>query len=146
MQVARVAFLTSLSIALAAASLAAQAPRGPRLYDVTTVVTLKGTVEEVMQVSGPGRMGGGAGGVQLKLKTDKETVVVHLGPRFYLEEQNFKLAKGDAVEVIGSRVKLEGEEIVVAREVVKDKTRLKLRTEDGMPLWSPGRRPPPPQR
>lgn len=141
MQVAKVALLTSLMIGLAATSLAAQARLGPRLYDVTTVVTLKGRVEEAEFVQEPGR----AGGTHLKLKTDKETVVVHLGPRFFLDKHNFKVAKGDVVEVTGSRVKLGEEEVVVAREIAKGETRLKLRTKAGIPLWSLGRRPRPPQ-
>ncbi len=144
MQVAKVALLTSLMIALAAITVAAQVPRGPRLYDVTTEVTLKGTVEEAEFVSGPGP-GGGLQLLRLKLKTDKETVLVHLGPRFYLEQHNFKVAKGDVVEVIGSRVKVAEEEVVLAREIAKGETRLKLRTEAGIPLWAPGRRPQPPQ-
>jgi len=137
MRAAKAILLTGLMIGLAATNLLAQERPGPRLYDVTTEVTLKGTVEEVTQVAGPGRMGG----VHLKLKTDKETVAVHLGPNFYLEEHNFKLAKGDAVEVIGSRVKMAEQEVVLAREVVKGQTRLKLRTETGVPLWARPRQP-----
>ena len=82
------------ALTLGAASALAQRGRGQgagRMYDPATETTVKGTVEEVKQVSGPR---GGPGGVHLILKTDKETLEVHLGPTTFLEKQKFTAWSG----------------------------------------------------
>ena len=38
------------------------------------------------------------------MKTDRETVSVHLGPSWYLENQDVKIEPKDKVEVKGSRI------------------------------------------
>lgn len=52
-------------------------------------------------------VGLGRDGVQnrhLLLKTDTDTVRVHLGPPAFLNDQKVEIRKGDALEVTGSRV------------------------------------------
>lgn len=108
-----------------------------RRFDPKTVVTLKGRVEAVEKVS---PMRGMGPGVHLRLKTEKETLPVHLGPAWYLDNQELELAKGDEVEVRGSRVEFDGKPALVAVEVERDGMVLRLRDEDGFPLWSGWRR------
>jgi hypothetical protein len=109
-----------------------------RMYDLATVETLGG---EVVQVNvAPSRRTGAPGRLNLLLKTDKETVTVHLGPSRYLDQQNFKLAAGDRVEVTGSRITRPGRTFIVAGEVKKGEQVLKLRDDQGNPLWPRGRR------
>ncbi|HVY94413.1 MAG TPA: hypothetical protein VHA14_16745, partial [Bryobacteraceae bacterium] len=50
----------------------------------------------------------------------------------------FKFAKGDSVEITGSKVTMNGEEWIIAREVTKDGKTLTLRDKDGNPKWSGG--------
>ncbi len=78
--------------------------RGPgaRLYDPSTETTVKGTVDEVLQQTGRR----GFGGTHLVLKTDTGNVTVHVGPSSYISAQGFSFAKGDAVTVTGSKVKM----------------------------------------
>jgi hypothetical protein len=53
--------------------------------------TMTGTVESVERVpSSKGR----ATGVHLLVKTDKETVPVHLGPSWYVDKQDVKSPQG----------------------------------------------------
>jgi hypothetical protein len=120
------------------------------MYDATTETTLKGTVEEVKTVSGMmgggGRMGpGGRMGAQgmgmmqgthVMLKTDAETIDVHLGPSAYLKDQQIEIAKGDALEIIGSRVKIGESDAFLARELRKGQTSWTLRDADGRPRWA----------
>jgi hypothetical protein len=47
-------------------------------------------------------------------------------------------AKGDQVEVIGSKVKGTDTEVVIAREVKKDGKVLTLRNAQGIPAWRRG--------
>ncbi len=53
---------------------------------------------------------------------------------------NFTFATGDQVEVIGSKVKMDGADAVLAREVKKGGKTLTLRNARGIPAWSKGKR------
>ena len=99
-------------------------------YNPQTVETVTGEVA-AMERTDMGRM---QQGVHLSLKTDKETLPVFLGPAFYLEEQKFQVNKGDKLQVKGSRVN----QAMVAGEVKKGDQVLKLRDDQGKPLWSRG--------
>src|ERR1043165_4714483 len=71
-----------------------------RLFDPKTVVTIHGTIASLTEVT---PMRGMGMGVHLMLKTEAETVDVHLGPVWYLESQDADLKAGDTIEVRGSR-------------------------------------------
>ena len=112
--------------------------RGPgagRMYDQSKETTMTGTVASVEQITGRGRMQGQ--GVGLKLKTGEETVFVHLGPQWYLDEKaGMKIATGDTVEIKGAKTVRRGEEVILAAEVKKGSEVLKLRDENGYPVWA----------
>jgi hypothetical protein len=74
------------------------------------------------------------------LKTDKETLSVHLGPVWYLENQDIKIEAKDKIEVKGSKITFEGKPAIIAAEVRKGDDVLKLRDEAGFPSWSGWRR------
>jgi hypothetical protein len=105
------------------------------MYDKATEVTVRGEVTEVTTVQGSRSKSG----VHVTVAGDTGTVTVHLGPASYLETQNLTLAKGDVVEIVGSKVQVAGEEVVVARTVKKGETTTVLRDENGLPLWSRAR-------
>jgi hypothetical protein len=79
-------------------------------------------------------------GVHLLVKTPKETISVHLGPSWYLDNQETKIDPKDNVEVTGSRITFEGKPAIIAREVKKGDEVLKLRDEHGVPMWAGWRR------
>ena len=106
-------------------------------YDPSTVVTLKGTVQEVQQGTAPaGRQQMGGMGVHLILKTEKETETILVGPQGFLTQNNFSFSNGDEIEVTGSRVKYGTSEAIIAREIKKGDKTLTLRNEQGVPAWS----------
>ncbi len=113
--------------------------RGPgrgRLYDPKTVETVHGEVLAVERV----HQGRGMNyGVHLSLKTDKETIAVHLGPSWFLERHKFEIKAHDQVEVTGSRIELGGKPVLIAAEVKRGAATLELRDQAGIPRWS-GRR------
>lgn len=111
--------------------------QGPSYYDPSTEVTAKGTVEHVRQVTG--RRGWWTG-THVTVKTAKETLDVHVGPSWSLAKKKFTLAKGDQIEVTGSKIKYQGADALIAREVKKGKQILVLRNAQGIPEWSRGRR------
>ncbi len=105
---------------------------GGRIYNPQTVETLSGQVVSVETFSGQG----GYRGIHLTLKTDKETIPVHLGPSWYMDQQAIKFAAKDPVEVTGSRVTFDGKPAIIAAEVKKGGQSLKLRDANGIPLWA----------
>jgi hypothetical protein len=104
-----------------------------KMYNPSTVETLTGTVEAVDKVT---PMKGMDYGIQLLLKTDKETIPVHLGPGWYIERLDTKIEKGDKIEVKGSRATMMGKPVIIAAEVKKGESVLKLRDENGIPVWA----------
>ena len=115
-----------------------------RMYNTNTVETIRGEVVSVEKTTPPQGRGYG---VHLVLKTDKETIPVHLGPASYVEKQTPRIEAKDTVEVTGSRVTLDGKPAIIAAKVKKGKEVLKLRDETGRPAWSgAGRRGGPPNQ
>jgi hypothetical protein len=108
-----------------------------RMYDPKAIETITGEVVSVSRIM-PGR--GMSSGMRMDVKTDKETISVHLGPSWYLENQDVKIQPKDRVEVKGSRVTFQGKPAVIAAEVKKGDETLKLRDESGFPVWSGWRR------
>ena len=111
--------------------------QGPPVYDTKTEVTLRGTIEAVETIDPAGRSGRySLGGTHLTFKTATETLEVHLGPTAFLKEKKVALAKGDEIELLGSRVTLDGEQVILVREVRKGTDTWTLRDASGRPLWS----------
>jgi hypothetical protein len=78
----------------------------------------------------------GWSGTHLTLKTEAETLDVHVGPSWFLTQNQFSFAKGDQVEVTGSKVKVGTADTLLAREVKKEGKALVLRNPQGIPQWS----------
>ena len=108
-----------------------------RLYDPKTIETISG---EVVAVELHTPMKGMGGGVHLQLKTDKQTISVHLGPVWYIENQDATIEVKDKIEVKGSRVTFDGKPAIIAAEVRKGDQVLKLRDDNGVPHWAGWRR------
>jgi hypothetical protein len=108
-----------------------------RMYNPATVETVSGVVESVDKIT---PMKGMYSGIHLVLKTDKETIAVHLGPEWYIERQDVKLEKGDKIEVKGSRITFDGKPAIIAAELKKGDSVLVLRDSAGFPAWAGWRR------
>ena len=106
---------------------------GRRIYDPRTQETVHGEVVDVERIpSTKGRIGG----VHLVVRTDKETIPIHLGPAWYVDKQKVQVERGDHVEVEGSRVAPDGKAVIIARQVKKGGDVLTLRNEAGVPVWA----------
>ena len=111
--------------------------RYSRMYDPKTVETLAGEVVSVDRIT-PSR--GMSYGVHAMVKTEKETISVHLGPGWYIENQDVMIEPKDKVEIKGSRITFQGKPALIAAEVKKGDKTLELRNESGFPVWSGWRR------
>jgi len=107
-------------------------PKGAPLYNPATEITVTGTVEAENKITGRQ----GWGGTHLQLKTESETLDVHVGPSWFLSQNKVTFAKGDQIEVTGSKVKFANADALLAREITKGGQKLILRNENGFPVWS----------
>jgi len=105
--------------------------KSSRMYNPATETTLKGTIEVVTEGARGQMMG-----THITVKTADRAWEVMLGPSQFVAGQHFSFAKGDSVEVTGSKVIMGGREYVIAREVVKDGKTLTLRDKTGRPEWA----------
>jgi hypothetical protein len=114
-------------------------PESPysKMYNPKTVETVTGEVTSVSRITPEKGM---SAGIHMNVKTDKETISVHLGPSWYLENQDLKIEPKDTVEVKGSRVTFEGKPAIIAAAVRKGNEVLTLRDDAGFPVWSGWRR------
>lgn len=138
----RGSIVTAAALVVGVVSIAsAQGGRGSPMYDVKTETTITGTVESIETIPGPGGRGRrGLGGTHLIVKTKIDTLEVHVGPTAYLTEQKITLAKGDTVEILGSRVTIDDEPVLLARQITQGANKWTLRDASGRPLWSGPRR------
>jgi hypothetical protein len=108
-----------------------------RMYNPDTVENITGEVVAIDTIT---PMKGMGYGVHMIVKTDKETISVHLGPSWYIENQDVRIESGDQIEVKGSRIMFDDSPAIIAAEVKKENEVLILRDENGLPLWSGWRR------
>jgi hypothetical protein len=109
-----------------------QGPPVDRLYNPQTVETISGVVESVVRVDHGKGM---PEGVHLVMTTDKERISVHLGPAWFIDNQETKIQALDQIQVRGSRVMFQGKPAIIAAEIVKDGQKLTLRNVNGVPAW-----------
>ena len=69
------------------------------------------------------------------LQTQKETIAVQLGPDWYIDKQTPRIEANDTITVTGSRVTMDGRSTIVAADVTKGNELLKLREDNGIPVW-----------
>jgi hypothetical protein len=106
------------------------------MYNPQTVETISGEVVSVDKIT---PMKGMNYGVHAVVKTEKESISVHLGPGWYVENQRVKIAPKDKIVIKGSRITFEDKPAIIAAEVKKGEDVLTLRDKDGFPAWSRGR-------
>ena len=104
-----------------------------RMFDPTAMETITGEVTSIQELSPVDGMGRG---IHLQVKTDTETVPVHLGPSWYLSNQDVQIRQGDKIKVTGSRVKIQEKPAIIASSVTKGTEVLTLRDDKGMPVWA----------
>lgn len=109
--------------------------QAPPKYDRATETTLKATVEELKLVP----PSGAKPVAYLLTKTGpdktKDTVEVFLCPKSFLDELGIAFKADESIEITGSKVKQDGADLILAREVVKSGETLTFRFQDGKPAW-----------
>ncbi len=101
---------------------------GMPVFDPKTVATFTATVVDVERET----HGKGMVGVHLKVKSGAELIVVHLGPADFVDPKA-TFAKGDQVEVTGSRIMFKDVATVLATKVARGAVVIEPRAADGTP-------------
>ena len=131
--------LAPLLMALAATS-DRKAPAEPEpRYDAATTIDTMVVVTDAKEVPA----GNPLSGAHLIVRPESarigsETMDVYLGPADYLKGFDCHFAKGDRIQVKGSKIKYNGSTVVLAREVRLNATTLYLRDGSGVPYWTMG--------
>src|SRR5262245_2438164 len=109
-----------------------------RLYDPAKEQAISGQVLS-LETSAP--MAGMAPGMQMLVQTDDgKSTRVQVGPVWYLERQDLEVKENTYVQVTGARAEIEGQPMLMAREVQFDGQLVTLRDAQGMPMGSSLRR------
>lgn len=116
------------AIAVLATSAFAQTP--PK-YDASTETKVKGVIQELKLVP----PSGGKPIVYLAMKGSPDPFQVFLCPKKFLDDMGIAFKADDEIEITGSKIKQDGGDLILAREVLKSGETLTLRFKDGKPAW-----------
>jgi hypothetical protein len=111
----------------------ADRPRQPAMrtlaYDATQETVVEGTVLSYTAESATPPIG-----AHLILQTASGAIDIHLGAARFLQANNFSLAKGDSVRVVGVSSDTRQGAVFLVRVIQKGGQSLVLRTANGAPL------------
>jgi hypothetical protein len=100
-------------------------------YNPATVVTMEGTVTSVHQVSA----GSPLAGLHLTLKSKTGPVDVYVGPAEFLKFLKATFPIGDQIQIVGSRVKFENADVILAQKADDGIQLVTLRESNGATEW-----------
>ena len=103
-------------------------------FDASKIETVTGTVQSIERVR-PMNTASRVLAVMIR-SDDGRTHVAHLGPANFVLSRQPRLRIGDQVTIKGSRVSIDGRDVLMTTVVTKDDTDLRLRQDDGRPMWS----------
>jgi hypothetical protein len=109
----------------------APAPAQPNRSPIASnpIVTFDGKIRKVQIAPGQGTP-------FLEVQSEDQVTKVYLGSMRYLMEQNFNPQAGDAVNVKG--YKMNPDVVAISVTLTANKRTLKLRDENGWPVWGRG--------
>jgi hypothetical protein len=102
-------------------------------YDLHTEMKTKGTVDEVNLLP----VGSRKDLTELIIKSGEDKIHIYVCPKTFEDEMGISFSKGDEVSVMGSKVKQEALDVILARELVKGTDTLVFRDGKGNPVWDP---------
>jgi len=112
---------------LAATAFAANDPA----YNASSVVDIDGVIAAVRNAPA----GSPLEGTHLTVKTKAAMIDVYLGPAEFLRIFKTNFPVGNEVEVIGSKVKFDNNDVILTKEVSVGSATITLRDAHGAPDW-----------
>jgi DNA/RNA endonuclease YhcR with UshA esterase domain len=102
-------------------------------YSAGNEITAAGTVEDVQEFYCPVT---DDRGTHVMLKTDRGTILVHVAIARFLREHQFAIRPGERLQVTGAKIRYQGKEGMIAREIIRGDEIFTVRDTAGKPLWS----------
>jgi DNA/RNA endonuclease YhcR with UshA esterase domain len=118
---------------LALPATCSQATGNAPKYDKTTEVKVSGVVTDVKDYDCPIS---GTLGAHVSIQPEQGPAIeVHVAATKYVKNYEMVFAKGDKVEVLGSKVQFNGTDAIIAREITRGQDTFTFRDGNGKPLW-----------
>ena len=102
------------------------------LFNTKTIDTVFG---EIVSLDSVKPTKGMSYGIQLIVKTKKDTVTAVLCPTWFTKCLNICLKANDKIEIEGSRVTFNNKPIMIAARIICNGIILKMRNDKGHPIW-----------
>jgi len=131
-QFSRVACLMLCCASTAISQKVAPADTGLPKYDLQTESKTKGIVEEIKLIP----WGAKKEISELIVKIGDDKVRISVCPKPFQDEMGITFSKGEEIAITGSKVKQEGAEVILAREMVRGSDTLMFRDNKGNPVWN----------
>ena len=103
--------------------------QGAALYNPATEDIVRGVVQEAQDFDCP--VSEGELGSHLMLKTAQGVLRIHLAPARLMAKRNLRFVAGDQIQVLGSKVRLEGMNGLIAREITRGNETIIFRDGQG---------------
>ncbi len=103
-----------------------------KLFKITKIDTVTGFI---LQVENIPPLQGMASGIILKVKSGKDTLLVHVCPKWMGDLLNINLQSKDEVIIEGGQAKCNGNMVFIATKLTANGIILQLRDENGIPIW-----------
>jgi hypothetical protein len=106
-------------------------------YKVSELDNFRATVVDVKEVV-PMEGMSPATAITVKESDEDASILVHIGPTWFVEKESLGLKKGDRVKIRGVWAEIEDQDVFMAAKIKKgDHYELKVRlTRDGTPFWT----------
>ena len=108
-----------------------------KMFDSRSVETIKGevlTIERFIPLKGM------SSGLQIIVRTETDTIAAHLGPEWFMDNQDIHIEREDIIEIKGARITFDGKSVLIATEILRRTDILRLRNISGFPVWIAWRR------
>jgi DNA/RNA endonuclease YhcR with UshA esterase domain len=118
---------------LALPATCSQATGNAPKYDKSTEVKVSGVVTDVKDYDCPIS---GTMGAHITIQPQQGPAIeVHVAATKYIKSYEMVFAKGDKVEVLGSKVEFNGADAIIAREILRGQDTFTFRDGNGKALW-----------
>lgn len=105
------------------------AAQGAKLYNPANEVLLTGKVMETRDFACP--VSEGELGSHVMLQTADGIVKIHLAPGRIMRSQKIQFTPGEEISVVGAKVRLFGEDDVIARQITRGNEQIFVRDPEG---------------
>ena len=128
----KILFAVSLCLLFAASTANGQEKKLVPKFDAANQTTVKGIIDQISDYECPIS---GSMGAHLSVRNSDGTVEVHLAASKFLKEYGIVFAKGDAVQITGTKATFDGKPALLARQVIVGDRTYSFRDDKGIPLW-----------